>query len=69
MRDWLESKYWYWWTISFDIHPLPWHWQMELTRHYNWGIRILFGPIGVMLMKPHESRKQWKTQQLETETE
>lgn len=65
MREWLEGKYWYWWTFTIDINPLPQHWQVEVTRYYNWGFRVLVGPIGFMLTKPHESRKQWKKNQLE----
>lgn len=51
MRDWLESKRWYWYTIVFDITPLPYHWQVEFTN-YGWGYRALVGPVGVMIIKP-----------------
>lgn len=46
IRDWLETKRWYWTTLTFEFIPLPYHWQREFTR-YDWGFRILFGPFGV----------------------
>ena len=51
MRDWLEGQRWYWYTLTIDIHPLPWHWQIEWTNH-GWGYRGLFGPVGFMILKP-----------------
>lgn len=57
IRDYLETKKWYWFTITFDLTPLPWHWQIESTRYYDWGYRGLFGPVGVMIMWPR--KKEW----------
>lgn len=53
MREWLEGQKWYWFTLTIDITPFPWHWQVEHTN-YGWGKRILFGPIGVMMIWPQK---------------
>lgn len=55
IRDRLETKNWYWFTIRFDINPLPWHWQVEFTN-YIWGYRALVGPVGVFIMWPDSNK-------------
>lgn len=57
MREWLESKTWYWFTLTFDFTPFPWHWQIEYTNYNGWGKRILFGPIGVMMIWPYQEKE------------
>lgn len=52
IRDYLETKNWYWWTFTIDLHPFPHHWQVEWTN-YGWGWRGLFGPIGFMITRPY----------------
>ena len=55
VRDWLEDRTWYWWSLQINIFPLPWHWQIEYDNHPGW-FKWNFGPVGIFIVKPYKER-------------
>lgn len=50
MRNWLEGKRWYWYSLTINFHPFPWHWEKEFWNHSGW-LKVTFGPVGFILIK------------------
>lgn len=56
VRDYLEGRKFYWWSLQFNLYPLPWHWQIEYDNHPGW-FKFIVGPIGVFVVKPFKESK------------
>jgi hypothetical protein len=49
LRDFLERRSWYWFSINLSFNIFPWHWETEWTR-YKWGLNVKFGPFGILIL-------------------
>ena len=59
LRDYLETKRWYWFSINLSFNVFPWHWVGYEYTNYGWGKDWKFGPFGILVLwdrKTYEPR-------------